>query len=97
MLSRQKEIGIRIPDSTLCEMLVGELDHPILNTTVTTPEDDQVFYPEVDANDVYTDAAEMMLDAGSYYETILSTVARIRDNEVEILREGKGDINKLFI
>lgn len=97
MLSRQKEIGIRIPDSTLCEMLVGELDHPILNTTVTTPEDDQVFYPEVDANDVYTDAAEMMLDAGSYYEAILSTVARIRDNEVEILREGKGDINKLFI
>jgi tRNA threonylcarbamoyl adenosine modification protein (Sua5/YciO/YrdC/YwlC family) len=97
MLSRQKEIGIRIPDSPLCQMLVEELEHPILNTSVTTPEDDLVFYPDFDADDVYTNAAEMMLDAGPYHETVESTVARIRENEVEILRQGKGDINKLFI
>jgi len=79
MLSRQKEIGIRIPDSPLCQVLVDELKHPILNTSVTTPEDDLVFYPDFDANDAYTEAAEMMLDAGPYYETIESTVARIRE------------------
>lgn len=97
MLSRQKEIGIRIPDSPLCEMLVEELEYPILNTSVTTTEDDLVFYPDFDADDLYTGAAEMMLDAGPFHETIESTVARIKDNEVEIIRKGKGDSDKLFI
>lgn len=96
MLSRQKEIGIRIPDSQVCQMLVSELGHPILNTSLTRLEDDLSFYPDFDSEDQYTHAAEMMLDAGPLEEFIESTVLRIKENEIDIIREGKGDIERLF-
>ena len=96
MLSRQKEIGIRIPDSQVCQLLVKELGHPILNTSLTTAEDDESFYPDFGSDDHYTEAAEMMLDAGLLEEFIESTVLRIKESEIEIIREGKGDIERLF-
>jgi tRNA threonylcarbamoyl adenosine modification protein (Sua5/YciO/YrdC/YwlC family) len=95
MLSRQKEIGIRIPDSLVCKMLVEELGHPILNTSMTDPEDDFIYYPDWDSRDQYSDAAELMLDAGSFSEAFESTVLRIMDSEIEILRQGKGDVKKI--
>jgi tRNA threonylcarbamoyl adenosine modification protein (Sua5/YciO/YrdC/YwlC family) len=97
MLSRQKEIGIRIPDCRVCEMLIEELGHPILNTSMIDFEEDLSYYPEWDSRDQYTNSAELMLDAGPFSDALESTVLRIRDSEIEILREGKGDIERPFV
>ena len=40
--------------------------------------------------------AAMLLDAGPVDVAGLSTVVRIIDDDIEILREGKGDIDLLY-
>ncbi len=97
MLSRQKEIGVRIPGNPVCQLLVRELTHPILNTSVSMPEDDLGFYPEPESRNLFTDSADLMLDIGPFPDQVESTVLRIHDNEIEILREGKGDIGILSL
>ena len=96
MLSRRKEIGIRIPNNNVTTALVDNLGHAILNTSVN-----------IDGNEILNDPviiAErlrgrigIMLDAGILADARESTVIRLVDDEVEIVREGKGDLQTLLI
>ena len=95
MLSRQKEIGIRIPDSPVCQMLVEGLGHPLLNTSVNVFFDED-WFDEGEDTEKFLDFAEIFLDAGPLPESRESTVVKIHDHEIEILREGKGDPEVLF-
>ena len=91
MLSRRKEIGIRIPDCNICEQLVGGLGHPLLNTSVVGD------YPgEADPAIVNSGVAEMMLDAGPLPEAGESTVVNLVEGEPELIREGRGDVSLIW-
>lgn len=97
MLSRQKEIGIRIPDTPLCQSLIEMLGHPILNTSVKSgeSEDEHDVYASLSQPNPYTDAAAIFLDAGPLPGSGASTVLRIIRDEIEVLREGKGSLDIL--
>lgn len=96
MLSRRKEIGIRIPYNNVTSELVNTLGHAILNTSVN-----------IDGNEILNDPiiiAErlrgrigIMLDAGILPDARESTVIRLVDDKVEIIREGKGELQSLHI
>lgn len=95
MLSRQKEVGIRIPDNPTCQMLVEGLGHPILNTSVNLYD----HTPEWETDEVsakYLDFAKMFLDAGPIYDGGESTVLKIHHNDIEIIREGKGSLDIIY-
>ncbi len=93
MLVRKKEIGVRIPENLTCQMLVDGLGHPILNTSLN-PDDYQE--PELEIAEKYDHVAEIMLDAGPIPDSGESTVLKIFANEIEVLREGKGDLEILY-
>src|SRR4030042_4190764 len=38
-MTKQKTVGIRIPDNKICLALVRELDHPIISTSVYKPDE----------------------------------------------------------
>ncbi len=95
MLSRQKEIGIRIPDNFICQTLVEALGHPILNSSLIVSEHDGL-YENIEISDEFSQQAEIMLDVGPISGSGESTVLQIKENEIEILREGIGDINLLY-
>ncbi len=99
MLTRQKEVGVRIPGLAISQLLVEEMGHPILNTSVIFGEYKAgiELYSEFNTQNKYTNAASIMLDAGPLKEAGESTVFKINSmNEIEILREGKGDIDILY-
>lgn len=90
VLTKRHEVGIRIPDNRICQALVKELGNPILSSSVRMP-DDQLLDDPVDIDKMYGSQADLIIDGGVFLPEP-SSVIRMLDDRVEILREGKGDV-----
>lgn len=95
MLTKRKEIGIRIPENTVCKTLLEAFQNPIVNTSVTSDSKELLTDPDEIAERFVNDV-DVMLDAGWLPDARESTVVRLVDDELSILREGKGELGKLF-
>ena len=85
MLTRRRTVGIRVPKNKICLDIVKSLGRPIVSTSV--PLDD----PSV-IHDTYSSFVEVVIDGGVIsYEP--STVVSLIDDNPEVIRKGKGDIN----
>lgn len=93
MKNRNREVGVRIPDHAVCRLLVELLGEPLLTGSVTGYDED-----ELDAEDPellerrYGADVRVVVDVGPLYPDP-STVLRLIDDEVEVLREGQGEID----
>jgi tRNA threonylcarbamoyl adenosine modification protein (Sua5/YciO/YrdC/YwlC family) len=88
MMTRQKQVGIRIPDSLIARELPRLLGHPV----VTTSAADQDGEPLVDARDIKEKLGhglDLILDGG-IQPSEPSTVVHLLEDRLEILRQGKG-------
>lgn len=88
MMSKQKQVGIRVPDSALARALAASLGHPIVTTSATNAEGE----PLIDAKDIKEELGhglELILDGGVKLMEPSTVVSLIGDT-VEILRQGKG-------
>lgn len=95
MMSKQKTVGIRVPANEICRQLVEELGNPLLNTSALLDEEDSV----TDAWQVeerFGSMLDLVIDGGSIVPS-KSTVISMMENEVEVLREGAGDLECLNI
>ena len=89
--SKKKTIGIRIPDQPIITNLVNEFGSPIMTTSLTDDEDEMGGYltdPE-EINERYKDIVDIIIDGGAG-ENTASTVVDCTDNEILIVRQGKG-------
>jgi tRNA threonylcarbamoyl adenosine modification protein (Sua5/YciO/YrdC/YwlC family) len=91
MLTKQKHVGIRVPDSALARALATSLGRPIITTSATDAEGE----PLIDAKDI-KDALgyglELILDGGVKLMEA-STVVSLVDDQLEVLRQGKGQLD----
>ena len=88
--NNKKTIGIRIPDQPIITNIVRELGCPIITTSIVDEDEISGFMtdPE-DINDAYSDKVDIIIDGG-YGDKEESTVVDCTDNDIVILREGKG-------
>ena len=89
--SKKKTIGIRIPDQPIITNLVNEFGSPIMTTSLVDDEDEFGGYltdPE-EINERYKDKVDIIIDGGAG-ENTASTVVDCTDNEILIVRQGKG-------
>jgi tRNA threonylcarbamoyl adenosine modification protein (Sua5/YciO/YrdC/YwlC family) len=93
MRNRKGEIGLRIPDSPVCRMLVELLGEPIWSGSVTAAEDERVLEDPEELERVFRGRVEVVIDAGPLWPEP-STVLRDAGNELEVLREGKGPVHE---
>ena len=85
MLTSRKTAGIRVPDNKICLSIVERLGRPIISTSVNLDD------PSI-IHDTYSSLVEMVIDVGVIsYEP--STVISLVDDNPEIIRKGKGEIN----
>jgi tRNA threonylcarbamoyl adenosine modification protein (Sua5/YciO/YrdC/YwlC family) len=96
MLSKRKEVGIRIPNFSVCSTLLTSLEKPIVNTSVNLDHEAMLIDPD-EIEKVYYNKVDIMLDVGWLHEAIESTVTSLIEDELTILREGKGNISKLYL
>lgn len=94
--SNKKTVGIRVPDNSITREIVRVLGHPILSTSVK--DDDEVIEYTTDPELIYErygDQVDMLIDGG-YGDNVPSTVVDCTSGEIEVVREGKGDIDLLY-
>ena len=90
MMNKQKQVGIRVPDSDLARALAAGLGNPIVTTSATDREGE----PLVDSRDIKDalgNLVDLILDGG-IHPNEPSTVVSLIEDELEILRQGKGEI-----
>lgn len=91
LTTRQKTVGIRIPKDEIAMAIVRELGHPLVTTSANltgeTPLHDPV---EIEAS--MGQMLDIVVDGGIRYGDP-STVISLIDDQVEVLREGCGDIS----
>jgi len=85
MLTKRRTVGIRVPDNKICLAIVKSLGRPIISTSVNLEE------PSV-IHDTYSSLVEMVIDGGVVSHEP-STVVSLIDDNPEVIREGKGEIN----
>ncbi len=93
--NKKKTVGIRVPDHPIPRILVKELGHPILTTSIRD-EDDVIEYstdPEL-IYEKYKDIVDAVVDGG-FGNNVASTVIDCTGEEIEIVRQGKGQINEI--
>jgi tRNA threonylcarbamoyl adenosine modification protein (Sua5/YciO/YrdC/YwlC family) len=91
MRNRFGEIGLRMPDSAVCRLLVERLGEPIVTGSVTAGEEEpELEDPEV-LERIHRGSVEVVIDVGMLWPEP-STVLRSREGELEVLREGQGVI-----
>lgn len=93
--NKRKTIGIRIPDNNIPREIVNELGNPIVATSVHD-EDEIIEYttdPEL-IKEKYDHLVDLIIDGG-FGDNDASTVVDLSNGDIEIIREGKGNINIL--
>lgn len=94
--SNKKTIGIRVPAHEIPRLLVEELGHPILTTSIRD-EDDVVEYstdPEL-IFEKYQHLVDLVIDGG-YGQNVASTILDCTGDEVVIIRQGMGQLEDIY-
>ncbi len=92
MLTRQKTVGIRVPDHPICLAMIEALGNPILTTSASRGDSDEPVIDAYDVLELFGKQVDLVIDGGPVYPDP-STVVSLVTDQVEILREGKGDVS----
>ncbi|HKK01986.1 MAG TPA: L-threonylcarbamoyladenylate synthase [Desulfuromonadales bacterium] len=89
LTTKQRTVGIRIPDNPIALSIVHELGHPLVTTSAN-----------LSGEEPYQDPSEIEEHLGKMLDFIIdggillgdpSTVISLVDDQVEVLRQGSGD------
>ncbi len=88
--SKKKTIGIRIPEQPIITNIVRELGSPIMTTSILDEDEISGFLTDPEEiYDRYKERVDLILDGG-YGDNQESTIVDCTDNDIVVLRQGKG-------
>ena len=93
MLTRQKTVGIRVPDHAVCRALAAALGNPLLSTSVVSQSDYVAHAWEIE--EMYGRQVDMVLDAGPVPGEPSSMVSLV-DDQPQVLRAGAGPVDEFL-
>lgn len=89
LTTRQKTVGIRIPDNPIALAVVRELGHPLVTTSANVAGEEPLQDP-ADIDRSLGRMLDLVIDGGILLGEP-STVISLVDDRVEVLRQGSGD------
>jgi tRNA threonylcarbamoyl adenosine modification protein (Sua5/YciO/YrdC/YwlC family) len=92
-LSRQKTVGIRVPAAAIPIAFVERLGHPLLTTSATFGDEALIDAHEV--RDRLGHGLALVIDGGVQLVEP-STVLSLVEDQIEVLRQGKGSVEGLI-
>ncbi|MBK1709871.1 MULTISPECIES: L-threonylcarbamoyladenylate synthase [Marichromatium] len=87
---KRKAIGIRVPDNEICRALLGELDQPILSSTLIMPDDEHPLTDPYDMRELLDKHVDLVID-GDFCGLEPTTVIDMTAEPPEVVRQGKGE------
>ncbi|MEN6423068.1 MAG: L-threonylcarbamoyladenylate synthase, partial [Smithella sp.] len=91
ILPKRSTTGIRVPDNQICLALVRELGQPIISTSVKTEQGETLGDPSF-IKEYFGRMVDLIIDGGIIMPQPSSVISLVDDN-IEIIRIGKGDIS----
>jgi tRNA threonylcarbamoyl adenosine modification protein (Sua5/YciO/YrdC/YwlC family) len=91
LVTKQKTVGIRIPDNTICLAIVRQLGHPIITTSANRTGEEPIGDP-VSVDRELGKQLDLVVDGGVLSATVSSVVSLIDDIPM-VLRKGMGDVS----
>ncbi|MCQ2307592.1 MAG: threonylcarbamoyl-AMP synthase [Bacteroidales bacterium] len=91
--SKRKTIGIRVPDQPIITNIVKEYGRPIMTTSILDEDEISGFLTDPEEiNERYKNKVDIIIDGGAG-DNQESTVVDCTDNEIVIVRQGKGELD----
>lgn len=93
--SNKKTVGIRVPDHSIPKAIVEELGQPILSTSIY--DEDEVIEYSTDPElifEKYQHLVDLVIDGG-YGQNVASTILDCTGDEVEVIRQGLGQLEDI--
>jgi tRNA threonylcarbamoyl adenosine modification protein (Sua5/YciO/YrdC/YwlC family) len=95
LLEKRREVGIRVPDNETCIELARTLGHPIISTSATDPVTGEILIDPDVVKERLGGQLDLVLDGG-LLTVEPSTVVSLIDDEITIIRQGKGPVDLLL-
>ncbi|NIQ37824.1 MAG: threonylcarbamoyl-AMP synthase [Proteobacteria bacterium] len=90
-MTKQKTVGIRVPDNRICLSIVERLGHPIISTSVYKPNE-ELYSDPADIEEKFGKQLKLVIDGGIIVAEH-SSVIDLTNEEPRVLRRGKGDVS----
>lgn len=91
LLTRQKTVGIRIPDNRICLDIVQLLGNPIVTTSANLSGDEPCGTPGF-IEEMFGKQLDIVVDGGELSRDVSSVISLVGDTP-EIIRVGMGDVS----
>ena len=91
LMTRQKSVGIRVPDNPICLAIVRELGHPIVTTSANLSGEEPLGDPFL-LDEELGSQLDLVVDGGILTADVSSVVSMVGDQPL-VLRQGIGDIS----
>lgn len=88
----KKEVGIRIPDHEILQDILKELEEPLISTSLNTGELEKEHNDPMSISEKYDGQVDCVIDNGPTDGTV-TTVLNCTGEEIELIRQGKGQLN----
>jgi tRNA threonylcarbamoyl adenosine modification protein (Sua5/YciO/YrdC/YwlC family) len=89
--TKQKTVGIRMPDNNICLAIVNLLGHPIVTTSANLSGEEPIGDPR-EVFRIMGKQLDIVIDGGVLSADVSSVVSLLRDVP-ELLRKGIGDVS----
>ena len=90
-MTRQKTVGIRIPDNKICLALAKEVGHPIISTSVYKL-DESLYNDPSEIEERFGKQLDLVIDGGVIVAEH-SSMIDLTDDSPNVIRRGKGDVS----
>jgi tRNA threonylcarbamoyl adenosine modification protein (Sua5/YciO/YrdC/YwlC family) len=91
ILPKRSTTGIRVPDNQICLDLIKELGQPIISTSVKSADGEDLGTP-YEIEERFGRMVDLIIDGGIIIPEPSSVISLVDDN-IEIIRNGKGDVS----
>jgi tRNA threonylcarbamoyl adenosine modification protein (Sua5/YciO/YrdC/YwlC family) len=91
VMTKQKTVGIRVPDNAICLALVEELGHPIISTSVYRP-DEELYSDPREIEERFGKSLNLVIDGGIIVAEH-SSIIDLTDVTPRVIRRGKGNVS----
>ncbi len=94
--TKKKTIGIRVPDHKIPRLIVERLGNPIITTSIR--DEDEVIEYSTDPELIYEKFKNQVdiVIHGDYGKNVASTVVDCSGDQIEVIREGLGNIDEFL-
>jgi tRNA threonylcarbamoyl adenosine modification protein (Sua5/YciO/YrdC/YwlC family) len=94
MHPKRKSIGVRVPDHRIAQALLGELNEPMLSSTLTLPGDPRPLGDAAEIRRRLERELDLVIDGGPCGDTP-STVVDLTGEQPVVVRAGRGPLARL--